>query len=77
MAYTCTCCNPCYGSIRNTLSKEFKDDALLLSIKFKTIDIGFEIDNVSKLVEANCPPAVAAKKVTKTYERIIRRLFVK
>lgn len=63
--------------VRGILSRGFIDDTFLLSIKYKTIEIGFEIDMVSRLVKANCPPSLAAKKITKTYEKSIRRMFIK
>lgn len=65
------------GRVRGIITRQFIDDALLLSIKYKTIEIGFQIDNVKRLVEAECPPSLAAKKITRTYEKIIRRLFIK
>ena len=63
--------------VRGIITKNLIDDVLLLSIKYKSIEIGFEISNVTRLVKAKCPPSLAAKKITKTYEKIIRRLFVK
>lgn len=63
--------------VRGIITRRFIDDTLLLSIRYKTIDIGFEIAEVSKLVNAGCPPNLAAKKITRSYEKNIRRLFIK
>ena len=63
--------------VRGIITRRFIDDTFLLSIKYKSIEIGFEIDNVPRLVAVKCPPQLAAKKITKSYEKIIRRLFIK
>lgn len=63
--------------VRGIITKNFVDDAILMSIKYKSIEIGFEIDNVSRLVAAECPPQLVAKKITKSYEKQLRRLFIK
>lgn len=63
--------------VRGIITRRFVDDTFLLTIKFKTIEIGFQLDNIANLISAGCPPTLAAKKITKSYEKIIRRLFIK